>query len=771
MRNLEPGHGVDWEEYDKNGNGVIDADTDELTEFNAARLSAAYEWAKNEWTYAVLGLRSTWEYNWKNETIHSGDSRYFDHDRWYVWQTKYDGDGKPLPNEFYNDAFPQYKTIMDGVSLGPVNGPSGSVESACEWAQAHFKATNSYRQALDAYDLGYRNLISNLDSLKNQLIAAKQSYIDAWETQRNLYISYASPYRKRAYELTHQASYVEPYGDWSGWDASSGAALAGKWGDFEEEYQGHTWYFASSARDFDDALEKIEQEIAAETASYETYKQGIEAFDNWLPQYFKYNAEVQTELVQGLSIVNNCLNELETLRGNYPDWVTEFNVTANINSVVGGIIIPNNIRQMIADDYGLDMRSYILAEDDYPVLENRVAPQVGTWLQREKELLNQIYRADRLLGEASHKRPQDVAYQGWSDAELHNLNTLPGVSHGVVIEPMLDLISHSDPYYQYHNSLNYFYESDSTPALPAMPGYTVQLSVLYDDMMGNGAPMRAMRARYARFMEERGDLLRLAYNSELYQENAYDTAKGVSKNYFNDTYPSNWSPNNSKSIEYWASRGSFRLWDLYNFLNGYNGNENFADQIGNITSINYGTRSYNPVNRLQKGGRVNAFLAPKDGAAYAALLFADAPADATLEVGETTRFAVTAVGENDAFDPTYTGVYRSSSDESIATVDMTGKVTALLPGTVTITATAADSPAANPITADYTVQVKSGAYTSLAELGGGIYILSPEVASSGSRVTVTGLLGTNDSDDFARGTILAAIWSCIWRKRRRRTGG
>ena len=745
LTDLAPGINVNSGDYDRDHNNALEGS--ELQEYYAACLSAAKTWAESDWNSTVAGLRDVWNNNWANETVGKGDARYFDRSRWYAYTTQYDANGEPLPNTFYSDAFSEYNGIMEGVSIWYVSGGGrDNVDAQRLFAEAHFKATTRYREALEAYGRGYQNAIDKLSTLKQQLEAAKQSYIDAWKAQRDLYIDNAATYRTRAYNLTHQAV-GEVYGDWRFENAES------RWNGFEEEYQNHIPYFARDVGLFDKALDDLNAEINRETAAYEMFRQGMEAFDNWLPQYFRFCAEVQTELVEGLAIVNHCLNELETQRSKYPAWVTEFNVTANINNRVGGILIPNNIRQMVANDYGLSLRNGILAEADYPTLENRVAPQLSTWLQREMELLNQIYRADRLLAKAGSKRTQDLTESGWSRAELDNLNNLPGVSHGVVIEPMLDLISHSDPYYRYANSLMVFDDSGVTPSLPAMPGYTVQLSVLYDDMMGNGAPMRALRARYAQLLNEKSDLLRVAYSGKLYTSNAYYTSKGVSANYFGATYPTDWYPSDNTRPEYWASQGSFRLWDLYNFRNSI-----FTPAVNEITSVNSGARSYNPVNRLDKGGRLNTFLAPKDGAVLASSIYADSAVDAVLEVGEKTCFQVTAIGEDEYSAPTYPNVFWSSSDESVVSVDVNGNLTALLPGTVTITATAEDSPAAAPITARFTVQVRSGECTSLEQLGSGAYVLSTKAECRGSQVTVTGSVATNDADAFEAGTVFTAVY-------------
>lgn len=79
--------------------------------------------------------------------------------------------------------------------------------------------------------------------------------------------------------------------------------------------------------------------------------------------------------------------------------------------------------------------------------------------------------------------------------------------------------------------------------------------------------------------------------------------------------------------------------------------------------------------------------------------------EATLKVGETLNLTATATPD----DATDTSIYWSSEDESIATVDQTGKVTAVKAGTVKIVAEANDGAGAKAVcTVTVTADTDSG---------------------------------------------------------------
>ena len=726
---LTPGISVKRDDYDSNHDGTLDADEQE--NYRAACLSAAENWRADQWKWATDNLHEFWRNNYENEALGTGDPRYFDTAYFTQWRTKYDGTtGKALPNEFYNNAFSALRNRL-GEDAPVFTDTPGSFLGVWE---SLFTSRTDYREVLSDYEQGYNVALDELNRLKGELQTARETYLSAWEDARNEYVTTVIPWRTLAFNLTHQLE-GEWYGDWRfpTEDAEK------KWQDFEQTNERYGEYFLRGAEQIDALVPAIDAEIARVTSNRELFVQGRDAYYNSLPGYFKQCAEVQEELEDGLAIANHCLSELASMKEKYPDWVTQYNVRYCVNYIVGGVIVPDEILNMILGD-----RRYFTGEESYDEqvakLENTLAPKLGDWLRRERELLNQLRRAEKLLGEASGKRIQDIAQDGWREAELINLNSLPGVNHGVRIVPMLDLIMSSDPYYHYYNVLNYYDEND-VQAIP-WDGCTPQLSALYDDMIGNGSPMRMIRARYARLLEERSDLLRVAKAGKLYETNDFYSEMGYSADYFSKNYGSTVNWNDSRNIYYWAWHGSLRPWDLYSYANDV-----IKPVADAIRAVNNGG-AYNPVGRLEKGG----------ASAAGEVVLAEAAPDAVLETGGTMRFSVTAVGEDTSVEPSYPNVYWSSSDESIASVDEKGTITGRLPGTVTITATAEDSPRSNPITVSFTLQVRSGSVTEISQLGDGIYALAPRAARSDAQVRVSGVLGIN-GDEFVSGTLIAAAYA------------
>lgn len=726
---LTPGIMVSRDTFDVDG--VAGLNPEELANFYSACLSAAKNWANNEWSYASSGLNELWNNNYQNETIGKSDPRYFDHDHWYVWRTDYDGN-KPLPNSLYVEAFSEYNGIVEEFGDDLVRKNRDRMSNGRELAERLFRLTTDYEEALNAYALGYENVLEALYELREELVSAQSAYVSAWETERNRYIEYAAPYRARAYNVTHQDS-GEYYGDWR----FSAEEAASKWQDFEERNLYHCQYFLRGAEAFDQPLRDLDCEINWLTGNAEKFRQEIEEFHNFLPMYYEQYAEVQKELNSGISIANHCLSELDTQRSGYPEWITGFTLTMMMtNPVVGGITVPAEIIDKILADYHIDKVTY---EERVSVLENTVAPKLLNWIKCEKELLNQLQRAENLIAKSSRKRSQDLG-NSWTDAEIYNFNHIPDVSHNVEIVPVLKMVSSSDPYYHRYNTLNYFDETDAV-IMPNTSEYLPQMSVLYDDMIGNGSPVQALRSRCAKLMEERGDLLRVAKAGLLYKTNDYYTSKGASDTYFSKNYPYDVNSSDSYNVFYWAYRGSLRSWDGY-----YYQEEVLQPVIGLLRNINYGYTDYNPVTSLKKG------------AAGGPVLFAAEPADAVLAIDGTATLSVSAVGEDASIPPTFPEVYWSSSDESIVSVDANGKITGRLPGTATVTATAADSPSASPITLDFRVEVTGGERPAPEELGEGIYIIPAEAKRSGTQIAFTGVIGTNGETDFVNCTVLAAVY-------------
>jgi hypothetical protein len=127
--------------------------------------------------------------------------------------------------------------------------------------------------------------------------------------------------------------------------------------------------------------------------------------------------------------------------------------------------------------------------------------------------------------------------------------------------------------------------------------------------------------------------------------------------------------------------------------------------------------------------------------------------DFVLALGESEALSVSVIPA----DATLPDVIWRSSDDAIAAVDKDGRITGLLPGAVTITATAVDSPSDDPISVSFSVSVQSDGCDSLDDYGSGYYLIAPQVSVSGRIATVRARLGTNGAG-YVEGSAVLALY-------------
>jgi uncharacterized protein YjdB len=131
------------------------------------------------------------------------------------------------------------------------------------------------------------------------------------------------------------------------------------------------------------------------------------------------------------------------------------------------------------------------------------------------------------------------------------------------------------------------------------------------------------------------------------------------------------------------------------------------------------------------------------------------PDNVSVEIGSTAALTAT-VAPDDATDPSITW---SSSDESVATVDANGLVTAVAVGTATITATAADGSGVSD-SATVTVRplavisaVASASVTKLTGNSNNLTVTVTETLSNGTTnvITATVLIANNAAGTYQVG--------------------
>lgn len=587
------------------------------------------------------------------------------------------------PSAFYTRSFKTYLNKLDSSGSQTLNSCAVIM---LESPEDLFKYQTDYDGCLETVYAGYDAALSALTQIESEI----NTYIDAKDRAAVNFRTAATPYRNRGWNLTasHCTWSDEGYGNWGVSDSL--------WTNLQSTFS-QCCAALRVSEDVYNMLESVRTEknrVSQYKAEYERMQEGFEAS---LPELYEVYAYSQEELDYSLSLAMRTIESLNTLQASYPDWIK--NAKTGYSPIgVGQVAAANGTRTEPLETQIFAGISSI--PERYAIMENQLVPQLLDYRQRESELLATLDKAKQLFKEASDRRSADNGALSGKPAELANLNALQLGS--MTIKNHVDMMKDYG-FYDYYYGLNG----------KSFPKKTTAIEPLLADLSGDSPYMVRIRAIHAELLEKKGDYLRQAQAGTLRNTSAFDDRyykNGCVSSYTTGIYGD-------------AYFRSYTYWSVWNYWY-----ENIRPIIEELDDVLYHNTTYVPVTSLSKGG---ARLLESGGAA----------ADLTLELGQSGRLSVTVTPAN----ATYPELVWRSSDETVAAVDQNGVVTALLPGSASITATAADSPSESRITAKFTVSVTADGKTSLSQFGDGYFLISPRVTRSGKTVSVSALLGTNGS--------------------------
>lgn len=668
-------------------------------DFNNRQLSAAKEWAKAEYDTVKQGSAAFWADGYAE--IPADSPAHFNSELWLRWN------GGSEAIAFYTEQFADYMALT-GRTEYTLPGCETMLLDDPETLFTYY----DYDKVLAAVYAGYDNVLAELESYEAgmlQCIAAREQLATDFRTGYQ-------PFRNRVYSLvqSHCIFEDEGYGNWGIQDDY--------WVGFEDGYQQLCATLGQRAEDIYGYLSRVRAKIEEIKGYRAEYQRMQESFEAGLPNLYEFYAYSQDDLDYGLGLAIQTIEKLETLQASYPSWLKNHGYMF-MNPIAGGRtsictgstgIESEELYQTFFKGKSLDER--------YAIVEDTLLPQLLNYQKQENELLADLEKARAIIKNASDQRtdPNNSGISLGKEWELKNLNKR--VLGSLTIQNHIDMMkafttSAGRSYY------DYLYQLDGAQ----FPKETPVLGLLIDDLRNESPYMDVIRTRHGLLLENLGDYLRQARDHTLnsaYIVNFYGITNAPDALRQDTLYRSYMFNHEDNLWYYW-----------------YNNIKPITQQISNINN-GYGYRAVTNLSKIADP-RVPSATPGQEP-------------DRTLEIGQTSQLSVTV----EPADATIPDVVWRSSDDTIATVSESGMVTALLPGTVTITATAVDSPSEDRISADFTVAVRAGECSSLEDLGAGFYLLAPLASAGDSAINVTARLGTNgsNSDGFLDATVVAAAY-------------
>lgn len=609
-------------------------------------LEAAKEWANRAYEEAKITAQSFVD----AYTDEDGDCAY----RQQEW-TRYDTEmwRYEETNPFYEEMYADYVALVgkDEISYFRVR----SLKDLFSY--------KNYNEILQTVYTGQQNVISFME----ESLGKVERYISAWEDRKGSVDGNLRPMKNKVFTLCNAPEAI--YGDWTLPDYT--------YDNFIETYFNRPLRIVNSRLEMGYALrEKLQQDLDAARQEAEDYRQSVADFEQDLRErVYPVYSETEEELEYACTLLMDSVHGMENMQDSYPQWLKQYcSFTYAIRDRNPNTMIPlrTSIEGLWNFFAGLEEGS---AAWDAQVGSVRLL--IADYPEREYDYLRDISRASNMLS-AAEKARSSVAYL--NPVAMQNLSAL---CEGGEIRPLwwrnddtIDL----DPYCL---AAEYGIEGYYGPAW-LLPRDTPLLSALLDDLEGDSYDLSQMRALLEELLCERAEILaNAAAKSDAQREAAYKALMYYELN--GNPYATN-APNYTAFLRGKGSISTEAHRRCYNPgpVDAYY-KEHIYPIVKEIWAVYNGDLPYNQVVNMTPG----ASYKPAGQAEIAATVQGKTE---RLSSGQRRGLSVTVIGADAAQPLTIPGVIWSSSDENVATVDGDGIVTAVGPGSATITATALGSP-------------------------------------------------------------------------------
>ncbi len=643
----------------------------------------------------------------------------------------------------YAQSWAQDKLRSAGESAANlVSGYTTSSSDGSQWNTAWETFTMPYLNLGDAFKKsGYvakRDAVyGQFDTELARLRTAKtqvQTYISAWRSNSDALKSALKPHQTIAFTMTH--GLTQSYGPWK--------LAETNYSDFVSQYFDQPFEtIENNIFKGEDQLRLINAHIEELTAGKAEYAASVETFETYLAKVNAIYKATEEDLEYAMPLLRQAVDGLFALRERYPEWLAEYsNIYYQIqNRDASHAMLPLRAGSKLSSFwFGGDLNTDLSKHE--ASLQN-LYNAVKDYPEDEAEYIGEICRLTLMIDTARSQRDSiDGESNHLTGTELDNLYALFGGRYK----------RYSDLYDEYQllddssGTVKMYYDSYGSGlreqySVRARVSQCLQyrgfsdtpntmVKVLVNDLEGKSLYLDNMRTLYEQLLAERAALMEKAASaSESVKQQAYERLRYYELK--GDRYATR-TPNYTYYLNSTASIAEEAYRRTYNFAVV---DEFYASHITpvltGIWAVYNGDSGYNKVTGLAGGG-----------------VTLMASVNAALQSGGRAKLPATVKTANSK-PATIPDVLWKSSDQDVVTVDETGTITALAPGSATITATALGSPDlvlladqngeltgeySGGYTVAYDINVSSDGIASVADMDTDYKLAGPTAKLSGGKL-------------------------------------
>ncbi|MBO4915347.1 MAG: Ig-like domain-containing protein [Oscillospiraceae bacterium] len=704
---------------------IVKQSTESEETFRARQLAAAKEWANDQLELAKKDAQSF-------KTAYTSDDGACAPQtlRWIAYDTSivsYNGVEYPW-DTFYQSCFSSFLTLRNYDGSYRVNGDLSS-------PKALFSLPN-YKELVSAQRTGQNNVLRELRTRLSEVNA----FISAWETRLTSYESNLVPLKNVVFNLSHGAEAA--YGNWR-LDTSVYNA-------FVDTYCGATMDVIRQRIEYGyEYKHKLETVIAKKTAELEDFNASVQTFESYLSKVNAVYKSSQEDMEYAMPLLRQEIDDLFALRASYPDWLKEYsNISYQMQNrdYSHGMVPLRSGSSLCSFWFGGDLATDLSRNE--AALQN-LYNAVKDYPDDEAEHINNACRLTLMIDTARSQREEiDGESNMLTKTELANMNALFGGSlksykdlydeYGLLNDNGNTVVMYYDSYSsglrETYSVNNRVYRCLSYANFQTTPNTMV--AILVNELEGKSLYLDDMRTLREKLLAERASLMEKAASSDesvrqqAYRRIRYYELKGCRTATSTPQY--NEYLNNEGSLAEEAYRHTYNFAVVEEYYAAY-----VKPIVDELYAVFNGQAGYNKVTGITGGGPTLM-----------------ASLNAALQSGGRATLPVTLKTSNSK-PATIPDILWKSSDESVVTVDNTGVITALAPGSATVTATALGSPDivlltdsdgkltgeySGGYTVSYSISVKSDGIASVSEMTQDFKLAGPSISFADKKLSFHAVL-------------------------------